>query len=90
MGIFYSKLCVEEQNHSPGHDELTPIIYLAAAAINPPWLATTYNIDKYTYIELLVTCPNSRGRGVATAIVSEIQSNYRVFQKRFLMRCLIF
>ena len=74
MGIFYSKSCREEQHHSLGHDELTPIICLANAAINPPWLAITYNIDKYTYIELLVTCPKARGRGVATAIVSEIQS----------------
>ena len=86
MGIFYQQIVPEPETSSAddietrimvkcgGYEELCPVYCLSSVAVNAATLASVHSIKSYQYLELLVTSHTARGRGVATAIVSDIQS----------------
>ena len=84
MGIFYQQHVPEPMSaHDTetsvmtkcyGYEELCPVYCLSSAAVNVSSLTSVHKIMSYQYLELLVTSHTARGRGVATAIVTDIQS----------------
>ena len=81
MGVHYSmSVCPRSQEEVQrlarwhGYPDLAPAFVLSNTAVASSDLARHFRVKSYHYLELLVTSPRARGRGVATGIVRQIQS----------------
>ena len=81
MGVFYSRKCGEDQydniegyNQEESFAELNPIIALSDSVLDTSKIREELNVDWITYLEILVTKMNARGRGLAYAIVAAIEN----------------
>ena len=80
MGVFYKQKCevwpsedIERFCKMNGFSELSPTIALSRTALDVHRMGKTFGVDEITYLEMLVTTSQSRGKGVARGIVHAVE-----------------